>query len=85
MQLIQNYLDYLKLEKRYSRHTIKAYNTDLTIFALYLKNIYDTKIHKASHKMIRSWLVEELNKGNSATTNNRKITSLKSIYKNLLK
>ena len=85
MQLIQNYLDYLKLEKRYSRHTIKAYNTDLTIFALYLKNIYDTKIHKASHKMIRSWLVEELNKGNSATTINRKITSLKSFYKYLLK
>ena len=85
MQLIQNYLDYLKLEKRYSRHTIKAYNTDLTIFALYLKNIYNTKIHKASHKMIRSWLVEELNKGNSATTINRKITSLKSFYKYLLK
>ena len=85
MQLIQNYLDYLKLENRYSRHTIKAYNTDLTIFALYLKNIYDTKIHKASHKMIRSWLVEELNKGNSATTINRKITSLKSFYKYLLK
>ncbi|MAZ54705.1 MAG: integrase [Flavobacteriales bacterium] len=85
MQLIQNYLDYLKLEKRYSRHTIKAYNTDLTIFALYLKNIYDTKIHKASHKMIRSWLVEELNKGNSAKTINRKITSLKSFYKYLLK
>ena len=35
--------------------------------------------------MIRSWLVEELNKGNSATTINRKITSLKSFYKYLLK
>ena len=85
MKLIQNYLDYLSLEKRYSQHTIKAYNTDLTIFALFLKNFYDTKIHKASHKMIRSWLVEELNKGNSATTINRKITSLKSFYKYLLK
>lgn len=85
MKLIQNYLDYLSLEKRYSHHTIKAYNTDLTIFALFLKNFYDTKIHKASHKMIRSWLVEELNKGNSATTINRKITSLKSFYKYLLK
>ncbi|MBH83236.1 MAG: integrase [Flavobacteriales bacterium] len=85
MKLIQNYLDYLSLEKRYSHHTIKAYNTDLTIFALFLKDVYDTKIHKASHKMIRSWLVEELNKGNSATTINRKITSLKSFYKYLLK
>ena len=85
MKLIQNYLDYLSLEKRYSHHTIKAYNTDLTIFALFLKDVYNTKIHKASHKMIRSWLVEELNKGNSATTINRKITSLKSFYKHLLK
>jgi integrase/recombinase XerC len=35
--------------------------------------------------MIRSWLVEELNNGNSARTVNRKITSLKSFFKYLVK
>ena len=85
MQLIQNYLDYLNLEKRYSSHTLKAYRTDLSIFSLYIKSNYNTTIDKANHSMIRSWLIEELNKGNSARTVNRKITSLKSFYKHLIK
>ena len=85
MPLTQNYLDYLLLEKRYSSHTVKAYRTDLRIFESYLKEIYTTSIDKANHTMIRSWLVEELNKGNSARTVNRKITPLKSFYKYLIK
>ena len=85
MQLIQNYLDYLNLEKRYSSHTLKAYRTDLSIFSSYIKSNYNTTIDKANHSMIRSWLIEELNKGNSARTVNRKITSLKSFYKHLIK
>ncbi len=84
MPLIQNYLDYLLLEKRYSSHTLKAYRTDLRIFESYLKEIYITTIDKANHVMIRSWLVEELSKGNSARTVNRKITTLKSFYKHLI-
>jgi len=85
MQLIQNYLDYLHLEKRYSSHTLKAYRTDLSIFSFYIKDNYNTTIDKANHSMIRSWLIEELNKGNSSRTVNRKITSLKSFYKHLIK
>ena len=85
MPLTQNYLDYLLLEKRYSSHTVKAYRTDLRIFESYLKEKYATSIDKANHTMIRSWLVEELNKGNSARTVNRKITTLKSFYKYLIK
>ena len=85
MPLIQNYLDYLLLEKRYSKHTVKAYKTDLSFFQDYLKEIYEVSIHKSNHSMIRSWLVEELNNGNSARTVNRKITSLKSFFKFLVK
>ena len=85
MLFTQYYLDYLLLEKRYSYHTVKAYRTDLRIFESYLKETYNTTIDKANHAMIRSWLVEELNKGNSARTVNRKITTLKSFYKFLLK
>ena len=40
MLLIQNYLDYLLLEKRYSTHTVKAYKTDLSLFQDYLKEIF---------------------------------------------
>ena len=85
MLFTQNYLDYLLLEKRYSSHTVKAYRTDLRIFESYLKETYSISVDKANHAMIRSWLVEELNKGNSARTVNRKITTLKSFYKYLVK
>jgi len=85
MRLTQNYLDYLLLVKRYSSHTVKAYRTDLKLFESYLKDIYSISIDKANHAMIRSWLVKELNKGNSARTVNRKITTLKSFYKYLFK
>lgn len=85
MRLTQNYLDYLLLVKRYSSHTVKAYRTDLKLFEFYLKDIYSISIDKANHAMIRSWLVKELNKGNSARTVNRKITTLKSFYKYLFK
>ena len=85
MRLTQNYLDYLLLVKRYSSHTVKAYRTDLKLFESYLKDIYSISIAKANHAMIRSWLVKELNKGNSARTVNRKITTLKSFYKYLFK
>ena len=85
MPLTQNYLDYLLLVKRYSSHTVKAYRTDLKLFESYLKDIYSISIDKANHAMIRSWLVKELNKGNSASTVNRKITTLKSFYKYLFK
>ena len=85
MRLTQNFLDYLLLVKRYSSHTVKAYRTDLKLFESYLKDIYSISIDKANHAMIRSWLVNELKKGNSARTVNRKITTLKSFYKYLFK
>lgn len=85
MSTIQNFLDYILLEKRYSYNTIKSYQTDLKLFESYLKNTYDTSIEKTNHNMTRSWLVNEIKKGNSSRTVNRKITTLKSFFKYLLK
>lgn len=81
MPLTQKFLDYLALEKRYSLHTIKAYKADLSLLSDYLDEVYSTTINRANHSMIRSWLVHEINRGNSPRTVNRKITTLKSFYK----
>ena len=81
MPLTQYFLDYLALEKRYSLHPVKAYKADLTLLSDYLDEVYSTSIEKANHSMIRSWLVNELNRGNSPRTVNRKITTLKSLFK----
>jgi len=85
MPLIQNFLDYLALEKRYSLHTVKAYKADLVLLGDYLDEVYTTTIEKANHSMIRSWLVNEINRGNSPRTVNRKITTLKTFFKYAVK
>ena len=83
--LLNEFLKYLKLEKRYSSHTVKAYQIDLTQFQDYLEETYESVLQKAKHPMVRSWLAQMLDFGFSPRSVNRKITTLKSFYKFLLK
>jgi len=82
---LDEFLKYLKLEKRYSSHTIKAYQIDLTQFQDYLEETYESVLQKVKHPMVRSWLAQMLDYGISPRSVNRKITALKSFYKFLLK
>jgi len=83
--LLDEFLKYLQLEKRYSNNTVKAYQIDLTQFQNYLEETYESVLQKAKHQMVRSWLAQMLDYGISPRTVNRKITTLKSFYKFLLK
>ena len=83
--LLDEFLKYLQLEKRYSPHTVKAYQIDLTQFQDYLEESFESVLQKAKHPMVRSWLAQMLDYGISPRTVNRKITALKSFYKFLLK
>jgi len=81
-----NFINYIQFEKRYSIHTVIAYRTDLEQFYEFLSQQYGiSEIIDVSHSMIRSWLVFLLEKQNSPRSINRKITTLKSFYKFLLK
>ncbi len=79
---IQPFLDYLRFERRYSRHTIISYENDLTQFFDYLitdfGGVEPTRINAA---MIRSWLASLKGDAMSAKTINRKISALKSFFK----
>ena len=82
----ESFLKYLKFEKRCSEHTVIAYRKDLDQFEAFMfRKIGDFDILKAEPKMIRSWIVEMMGKGIAAKTVNRKITTLKSFYKYLLR
>ncbi len=81
MSIVQKFLNYLSLEKRYSKHTIRSYKTDLVLFQQHLYSSFQVTPQKATNKMIRTWLVSELEKGNTARSVNRKISTLKSFYK----
>lgn len=83
--ILDEFLKYLKLEKRYSPHTLRAYQIDLSQFQEFLKETYDSTLIKADHAMSRSWLVQMLEYGISTRTVHRKITALKTFYKFLVK
>lgn len=83
---IQSFLDFLKFEKRYSAHTITSYKNDLRDFTAFLERLYPgTSMETASHTYIRSWLADLKNQGLEASSINRKISSLRSLYKYLLR
>jgi integrase/recombinase XerC len=80
------FLDYIAYEKRYSLHTINAYRSDLDQFFNFLDHQYNfSDIYKVDHQVIRSWLVSLIEEGNTPRTVNRKITTLKSYFKYLIK
>ena len=84
--IIQPFLDYLKFEKRYSKHTVISYETDLIAFLDFVVTQYgETPLGQLSHIYIRSWLASLKDEGLTAKTINRKISSLKSFFKYQLK
>ncbi|MBZ5859146.1 tyrosine-type recombinase/integrase [Flavihumibacter profundi] len=87
-RLLLDFLQYLRFEKRYSDHTVRAYNDDLLQFSVYLSREYElNKFELASTAMVRSWLSaqREGSAGVSPRTISRKLSSLRSFYKYLLK
>ena len=81
-----SFLDYLKFEKKYSQKTIIAYKNDLKSFQLFNHNKFEQKdIKQVNYSQIRTWVVKLVADKNSNGTINRKISSLNSYYKFLLK
>jgi len=86
MQQILQFCDYLTHQKRYSTHTVTAYQTDLTQFSFFLSDHYDKiSLKEIDSSIIRSWIVSLIEQEISTRTINRKISSLKSFYNYLLK
>ena len=81
-----SFIDYLTLEKNYSPHTVKAYKNDLENFNEFASIEYDySEIKTIHYSIIRSWIVKLVDSGISNQSVNRKISSLKTYYKFLLK
>ena len=78
--------DYLLLEKKYSLHTVTAYINDLGFFESFLSSEFDdNNLIKVNYSQVRAWIVSLSDDGISNSSINRKISSLKSFYKFLLK
>ena len=82
----QNFLEHLQFQKRYSKHTLTSYENDLAGFSAFLSNEFpDTNTDAIRPTYIRTWLAGLKENGISSKTINRKISSLRSFFKYLLK
>lgn len=83
---LQSFIDYLTLEKKYSSHTVLAYEKDIEAFYAFAKANYgQTTLDEIHYSQIRSWIVVLVDEGISNRSINRKVSSLKSFYKFLVK
>ena len=80
--MLQTFLKYLEFEKKYSQHTLISYQTDISQFEAYsLSTNPDFTLEKSEHRHIRAWIVDLIENGTSPRSVNRKLSSLKSLFK----
>lgn len=79
---IQPFLDYLKFQKRYSQHTLTAYENDLVTFFTFLSEYGEIAPADIKPALIRTWLAELRSEEDMEPRSiARKISSLKSYFK----
>ncbi len=84
--MIADFLTYLSHERAYSPHTVTSYENDLRAFGTYLEQTEDgLGLKDADADHVRGWAMELMAGGMKATSVNRKLSSLRTFYKYLLK
>ena len=82
----KSFTDYLLLEKKYSKLTVAAYENDLKTFKKFIKEEYDSNdIQSINYAQIRNWIVFLVESNISNRSINRKMSSLNTYYKFLMK
>jgi integrase/recombinase XerC len=82
----KTFINYLLLEKKYSLHTVNAYRRDLETFQEFNKERFtDNNINQVNYSQIRRWIIYLVDSGISNRSINRKISSLNSYFKFLLR
>ena len=80
--MINEFLNYLKFERNRSDLTIKNYGEDLRAFKEFYGNLEGCHSWKSvDSDVIRDWMESMMDKGNNATSINRRLSALRSFYR----
>ncbi len=86
MKLLDKFIDYLQIEKNYSKHTVTAYQKDIRDFLDFVVATFEEdSIIKVQTTYMRSWIVALKEAQLSNRSINRKITSIKTFYSFLIR
>ena len=84
--LINSFLNYLRQERAYSECTVIAYRTDLVGFESYFSEVDEAlEWETVDADIVRRWVVSLMDRGYTSSSVNRKLSSLRSFYKYLLR
>jgi len=84
--MINSFLKYIEFEKRYSSHTVVSYKNDLGQFSTFLSSTdSDLQLELVTYQHIRSWVISLVEDKIAPSSVNRKMASIRSYYKFLLK
>lgn len=79
---VDQFIDYLKLERNYSEKTVSSYRCDLDLFKKFITGLDDSiDLLTVDKDVIRLWVVEMMDGGLTSTTVNRKLSTLRSFYR----
>ena len=83
---LARFIQYIQFEKRYSPHTVSAYQSDLDQFIRFLNTPEETITHPSeiTHHLIRNWMVSMMSEDITARSITRKIATLRKYFKFLL-
>ena len=87
-KIIGNFTDFLKKEKGYSQHTFIAYKSDLENFFIFCEEYFgsrDIDLKKINRQIVREYLSFQLELGNSVKTRYRKLATIKSFFKYMIR
>jgi integrase/recombinase XerC len=85
-EAITQFTSYLQFEKRFSPHTLRAYHDDLLQFSSFLQKQFECNmVNEVLPPYVRTWLASIKDNDASSRTVNRKISSLKSFFKYLVR
>jgi integrase/recombinase XerC len=85
-EAISHFTEYLRFEKRFSQHTLRAYTDDLRQFTSFITKQFNcSDVNEVTAPFVRTWLANLKDDQANARTINRKISTLKSFYKFLLR
>lgn len=82
----ESFYGYLSLERRFSPHTLTAYRSDLQNFIAHCtEHQCLTSVTEVRHLHVRSWVVAQMQNGQSARSINRRLSCLKTYFRFLRK
>lgn len=82
----EDFLNYLRFEKRYSQHTLLSYQNDLEQFFAFIISGFDAPpVQVITAAIVRTWLAQLKAENITSKSINRKISTLKSFFKFLMR